>query len=1130
MALLLFAFTLFVSAFLLFLVQPIIGKMILPKLGGTPQVWNTCMVFFQTALLAGYAYTHTVSTRLTVRRQVFLHCLILFVPFLILLPNLPFNITGWIPPPGANPIPSTLWLLTMVVGVPFIVVATSAPLLQKWFGSTGHPAAADPYFLYGASNLGSMLALVAYPLWVEPYFRLNAFNPALPDQMGFDITRQPWLWTAGYALLVVMILCCAVMVLSAPPSVQLKAAGPKLTSDTAGAAASPGHATAARVHGSAPPPVGDAMAAVPPPSAPSPAAPAPSPLAPAATTSVTSAAPKPNPAHSFKKGSKQQKKGKHQKHQQQQQQQQPATRPSTAVSSTPLPPAPSGPLTTHSTPAAPTPHVPRDPDAITPGRRLRWVALAAVPSSLMLGVTTYISTDISAITLFWVLPLSLYLLSFIFVFMRWPINWIEQAHTPMLYIQPPLLALLALVMVVGANQFVIGGMIGVIAVNLLAFFATALVCHGELAKDRPSTKHLTEFYLWMSVGGMVGGMFNGLLAPVLFPGVWEFGMAIFVACLVRPRMLDFGWTEQLVQYFTQPVDGAPKKAPAARHHHHPSVRKAAHMEAPPTTSYALDVVLPLLVAGLLAALLYSGFATTLAELFRARTDGALTIMCGVPVIIVCLFYGRPLRFALGIGAILLIGAVYRGGSSGSLLRERSYFGVINVVNGSERVGTGNSVYGIPYVHLMHGTTDHGMNFYKPDDKSKESVDYSRLATTYYHRLGPVGIGMEKFNWFGGSMSPQTNYTVDYDKTFNTYWSDVRMPISLLGGLGGDLMVMGGGSMAMLPLTPLVDTWSEPPYATIGLGTGTMASYARPYQILHFYEIDDRIKRLSLPKSGDPYFTYLKGALDRGADVRVLMGDARLRMAQPWNPKDPANPKKDLDLDTLWEESKSADKTDEYFEKVWSLRGGPDHFYHLMVVDAFSSDAIPVHLITQEAIAMYMSKLVPNGVLCVHTSNRHVELVPVVAKVANSIHLPHVIPMKFVAEKDSKGDLTGKLLQERANAPEPKENPEGKEQPLFCKRGHDNAYGRDELLRLKEHIGHYTSEWVLVARDKADLSHLYVPDSYAETLAKLNEQLKRSSSRGRRESEAYWREPELRADLQVWTDDYSNLLAVFRWHW
>src|SRR5215207_3912310 len=175
LALPLYAFTLFVSAFILFLVQPIVGKIILPKLGGTPQVWNTCMVFFQMVLLAGYAYTHNVSTRLTLRQQLMAHGVLLLLPLIVLLP-IPFalglvdpsySIWTFVPDLGSNPIPSTLGILFTYVALPFLVVATSAPLLQKWFAHTGHPASKDPYFLYGASNFGSMLSLIVYPLLIE---------------------------------------------------------------------------------------------------------------------------------------------------------------------------------------------------------------------------------------------------------------------------------------------------------------------------------------------------------------------------------------------------------------------------------------------------------------------------------------------------------------------------------------------------------------------------------------------------------------------------------------------------------------------------------------------------------------------------------------------------------------------------------------------------------------------------------------------------------------------------------------------------------------------------------------------------------------------------------------------------
>src|SRR5208282_4455874 len=155
-----FAFTLFCSATLLFLIEPMVGKMMLPLLGGTPAVWNTCMVFFQAALLAGYAYAHAMTTWLGTRRQVLLHTGLIFLPLLVLPIGL---VSGWVPPDNSNPIPWLLGLLTVSIGLPFFVLSSSAPLLQKWFANTDHPSAKDPYFLYAASNLGSMLALLSYP-------------------------------------------------------------------------------------------------------------------------------------------------------------------------------------------------------------------------------------------------------------------------------------------------------------------------------------------------------------------------------------------------------------------------------------------------------------------------------------------------------------------------------------------------------------------------------------------------------------------------------------------------------------------------------------------------------------------------------------------------------------------------------------------------------------------------------------------------------------------------------------------------------------------------------------------------------------------------------------------------------
>ena len=210
MALPLFAITLFTSAFLLFLVQPLIGKMILPKLGGTPQVWNTCMMFFQTVLLVGYAYSHTVSTRLTLKKQMLVHCLFLLAPLGVLALSGPFNVTQWIPPTEDNPIPDTLWVLAIVVGLPFLVVSTTAPLLQRWFSFSGDPSANDPYFLYGASNLGSLLALVAYPFVVEP---------------SFVLATQAWIWWGGFIAFMALVVACALLICKAAPAELLVGAG-----------------------------------------------------------------------------------------------------------------------------------------------------------------------------------------------------------------------------------------------------------------------------------------------------------------------------------------------------------------------------------------------------------------------------------------------------------------------------------------------------------------------------------------------------------------------------------------------------------------------------------------------------------------------------------------------------------------------------------------------------------------------------------------------------------------------------------------------------------------------------------------------------------------------------------------
>src|SRR6266545_5762097 len=203
--LLLYSVTMFAGATLLFVVQPMVGKMILPLLGGTPAVWSTCMVFFQAALLGGYAYAHASTSWLSVRRQMLLHLALLALPLAVLpLAVNPALLRGG----ESNPILDVLLLLSLSVGLPFLVVSATAPLIQKWFTQTGHPAARDPYFLYAASNLGSMLALLGYPTLIEPRLHLR----------GEGWLTQTRLWGLGYLVLAALTALCALTLWRGMPS------------------------------------------------------------------------------------------------------------------------------------------------------------------------------------------------------------------------------------------------------------------------------------------------------------------------------------------------------------------------------------------------------------------------------------------------------------------------------------------------------------------------------------------------------------------------------------------------------------------------------------------------------------------------------------------------------------------------------------------------------------------------------------------------------------------------------------------------------------------------------------------------------------------------------------------------
>ncbi len=672
------------------------AKMILPMLGGTPAVWNACMLFFQTTLLAGYGYVHLLNSWVAPRRQVVVHLVLLAVPLLLLPIGMP---AGWTSPDQTNPVLWVLLILTVAIGLPFFMLSTTAPLLQRWFSWTDHPSARDPYFLYAASNAGSMVALLGYPFVIEPWFPLR----------GTHRLSQTMLWSIGYGALVALLATCAWFLRHARVN---EAATSTSESDTQAGA--------------------------------------------------------------------------------------------------PLSPLPM--LT-----------------------RLRWILLAFIPSSLLLGATTHITLNVAAIPLLWVVPLALYLLSFILVFAKWsPAN-----HRAMVMTLPVVLLLLMFDALPYAPSlpYLVQLLLPLVGLSLVA-----MVCHGELARTRPPTDRLTLFYLLMSIGGALGGLFNALIAPVLFSDIYEYDIILVLAACVLPRL-----------------EGADPRWIARWS----SSQWGARMRNAGDLAWVAGAAI---VTGLCVVLSYS--VTDLPILL----DIALA---SVPLLLCYACIERPLRMGLALGAVLVTATVMSASYDDPVLYQtRSFFGVLKVkVDGD--------------IHrLRHGTINHGMQRMAPELR-RESV-------SYFHPDGPYG---QVFAAFSGPNSKK------------------RIAIT-------------------------------------GLGIAALANYAEQGVSLTFYEIDPAVVEIA---KNPRLFTYYSDAIGRGVDLRVVEGDARLKMLE-----------------------------------------APDGAYDMVILDAFTSDAIPVHLLTREAMEMYLRKLAPEGLLVIHISNRYLALEPVLANLGESLHL---IGLKQFGESD-----------------------------------------------------------------------------------------------------------------------------------
>jgi hypothetical protein len=370
---LLFALTVFTSAFLLFQVQPLLAKFILPWFGGTPAVWTMCMLVFQLLLFGGYAYAHLLSRIKSVSTQACIHAALLTVAALA-LPIVPD--AAWKPMGEESPGLRISLLLLATVGMPYFLLSSTGPLLQRWFSR----ACADisPYRLYALSNVGSLLALISYPFLFEPLF---------------SSTTQAWLWSAVFLIFVLSCLLCGWI---------------------------------------------------------------------------------------------------------------------TAIHSVPV----NGGETARQT----------SPEKREDKQGVRWFILAMLPSVMLLATTNEVCMDIAVVPFLWIVPLTLYLLSFILTFES------DRFYNRRVMTLVTAFSLALTVVMMAQGAFL--GFVFQIALFFINLFLVCMLCHGELVRLRPGPEHLTSFYLTMSAGGAAGGLFVGLIAPLIFRGYCELPLAIFCGFLI----------------------------------------------------------------------------------------------------------------------------------------------------------------------------------------------------------------------------------------------------------------------------------------------------------------------------------------------------------------------------------------------------------------------------------------------------------------------------------------------------------------------------------------------------------------------------------------------------------------------
>ena len=637
-----YALTIFTSAFLLFLVQPIMAKQILPWFGGSAAVWTTCLVFFQFLLLFGYAYSDWTTRHMKPRTQGALH-IVLLLASLVSLPILADP--AWKPAGDEEPTLRILGLLGATIGLPYFLLSTTGPLVQAWFART-FPAG-TVYRLFALSNFASLLALMSYPFVLEPWV---------------STAIQSYGWSIGYGFFVALCIGAAVYSLRARP--QAAAASPE--------------------------------------------------------ASVANDGPKP-----------------------------------------------------------------------TLALFALWLTFSAMGSFMLLAVTNHITHDVASVPFLWILPLTLYLITFILCFEGR--GWYKR-H---LFLGPLLVAIGAMAWSLHADRSLQD-----IKESVALFSAGLFVCcmffHGELANMKPAPRYLTSFYLMVSLGGALGGVLVGFVAPRVFATYYEFSVGLIVTLALAL------WVVRRMPFFV-----------------------------------------PLLVVSAI------GFSSY--HIYH---------------------YAKSL-------------------SGHALVMTRNFYGTLRVRD----VGSGEEAVR----RLMHGVIMHGEQYLDPKRRLE--------PTTYYGVTSGIALAIQNI----GAQPRRV--------------------------------------------------------AVVGLGTGTLAAWARPNDVFRFYEINPDV--IDVART---HFTFLT---QTPAKVETVLGDARLTME----------------------------------------REAPQN-YDIIAIDAFSSDSIPVHLITREAMGVYLKHLKPDGVIAFHVTNRFLTLAPVVKAIADE----HGLRTALIVDEAEKSELAktdwvlvtrnGKLLERK----------------------------------------------------------------------------------------------------------------------